>query len=80
MPRCTISLRNVKLRLRSECQFALTSGQDIRYVHYTMTSGQRFLATEEGEDSVAGPSQRTYFAEPSRRIKRMLNAADGWQL
>ena len=32
---------------------------------YTMTSGRRFLATEDGEDSMAGPSQRTYFAEPS---------------
>ena len=78
MLRCTISLRNVNLRLRSECQFALTSGQDIRYVHYTTTSGRRFLATEEGEDSVAGPSQRTYFAEPKSAYK--MNAKCSRQL
>ena len=60
-----VSLRNVNLRSRSECQFVLTPGQDIGYVHYTTTSGRRFLATEDGEDSAAGPSQQTYFAEPS---------------
>ena len=40
--------------------------QDIRYhVHYMTTLGRRFLATEDGEDSAAGPSQRTYLAESS---------------
>ena len=29
------------------------------------TSGRRFLATEDWEDSAAGPSQRAYFAESS---------------
>ena len=28
-------------------------------------SGRRFLATEDGEDSAAGPSQRMYLAESS---------------
>ena len=39
--------------------------QDIGYhVHYT-TSGRRFLVTEDGEDSAAGPSQCTYLVESS---------------
>ena len=33
-------------------------------MHYT-TSGRRFSATEDREDSAAGPSQRTYLAESS---------------
>ena len=33
-------------------------------MHYT-TSGRCFLATEDGEDSVAGPSQCTYLVESS---------------
>ena len=57
--------RNVNLRSRSECQFALTPGQDIGYVHYTTISGWRFLVTEEGEDGAAGPLQRMCFVEPS---------------
>ena len=40
--------------------------QDIRYhLHYTTTSGRCFLATEDGEDSAAGPSQRMCLAESS---------------
>ena len=31
-------------------------------MHYMM-SGRRFLATEDRENSTAGPSQRTYLAE-----------------
>ena len=30
-----------------------------------MGGGERFLAMEDGEDSTAGPSQRTYLAESS---------------
>ena len=50
-----VSLRNVNLRSRLECQFVLTPGQDIESVHYTMTSSRHFLAMEDGEDSVAWP-------------------------
>ena len=60
-----VSLRNVNLRSRLECQFALTPRQDIRYVHYTTTSGRRFLAMEDGEDSATGSSTTYVFAEPS---------------
>ena len=45
-----VALRNVNLRSRP--------GR----MHYT-TSGLRFLATEEGEDSAAGPLQCMYLAE-----------------
>ena len=48
----SVTLRNLNLRSRSECQFALTSGQDIGYVHYTTKSGRRFLQTD-GEDTFA---------------------------
>ena len=59
----SVTLSNVNLRSPSEYQFALTPGLDIGYMHYTTTSGLRFLGT--GEDSAAVPSQRTYFTEPS---------------
>ena len=36
-----------------------------RALHEDVDEGQRFLAMEDGEDSVAGPSQRTYLAESS---------------
>ena len=50
-----------------ECKFEVTPRQDIGYhVHY-MTSGRRFLAMEDGEDSAAGTSQRTYLVESSCR-------------
>ena len=56
-----VSFRNVNLRSRP-------GRQDIGYhVHYTTTSG-RFLATEDGEDSAAGLSQRTYLAESSAEV------------
>ena len=51
--------------------------QDIGYhVHYT-TSGRCFLATEDGEDSAAGPSQRRYLVESSaeasaKRSRRLV--------
>ena len=49
--------------------------QDIGYhVHYTTTSGGRFLATEHGEDSAAGPLQRIWRSQVQKRV---LNAADG---
>ena len=70
-----VSLRNVNLRSRSECQFALTPRQDIGYVHYTTKPGRHFLPTEYGENSATGPSQRTYLR--SEVHKRVLNAADG---
>ena len=60
-----VSLKNINLMSRSECQFGLTPGQDIGYMHYTMMLGRRFLATKDGEDSVASPLQRTHFTEPS---------------
>ena len=34
-------------------------------MHYTMSGRVFFLATEDGEDSAAGPSQHTYLAESS---------------
>ena len=40
--------------------------------------GTMFLATEDGEDSAAGPLQCTYLR--SQVHERVLNAADGWQL
>ena len=48
-------------------------------MHYTTTSGRRFLATEDGEpgeDSTAGPLQRMYLQ--SQVHERVLNSADGW--
>ena len=48
------------------------------YVHYMTTSGQRFLATEDGEGSVAGPLRRTYLQ--SQVHKQVLSAANGWRL
>ena len=71
-----VTLRNINLRSHQECHFALTPGQDTRY--YTTTSGQRFLDTEDGEGSAAGPSRRMYLQ--SQVHKRVLNAADGWRL
>ena len=58
----SVKLRNVNLRSCSECQFALMPRQDIEYVCYTTISSHtgRFLATEDWEDSVAGPLQCTY--------------------
>ena len=48
-------------------------GQDIRcHVHYTTTSGRHFLATEDGEDSVARPLQSTYLAESSAEASAEL--------
>ena len=66
-----VTLRNVNLRSM------VTSRQDIGYrVHYTMTSGQRFL--EDGEDSAAGPLQCTYVRIWWCQVqKQVLNAADG---
>ena len=43
-------------------------------MHY-MTAGQCFLVMEDQEDSMAGPSQRTYLR--SQVHTQMLNAADG---
>ena len=64
-----VSLRDVNLRS------TVTPRQDIGYhVHYTTTSGRRFLAMEHGEDSTAGPLQRIW---QSQVQKRVLNAADG---
>ena len=71
-------LGNVNLRSRLECQFVLTPGQDIGYVHYTTTLGRPFLAMEDGEDSVAGHSQCTYLS--SQMYKRVLSAADSLKL
>ena len=71
----SVTLRNVNLRSRSECQFALTPRQDIGYVHYTTKPGRHFLPMEDGENSATGPSQRTYLR--SEVHKRVLNAADG---
>ena len=36
-------------------------------MHYT-TSRRHFLVTEDGKDSAAGPSQRTYLAESSAEV------------
>ena len=47
-----------------ECQFEVTPRHDSYHVHCT-TSGRLFLTTEDGEDSAAGSSQRTYLAESS---------------
>ena len=55
-----VSLRNINLRSPSECQYVLTPGKDTGYMHYTRTLGQRFLAVEDREGSMAGPSRRTY--------------------
>ena len=38
--------------------------------------GQHFMAMEDGEDSVAGPSQCRFFWRSQVR-KRVLNTADG---
>ena len=65
----SVTLRNVNLQYRLECQFEVTPRQDIGYhMHYTTTLGRRFLATKDGEDSVAGPSQRTYLAKSSTKV------------
>ena len=56
------------------------------YVDYTGTSGRRFLAIENGEDSAAGPLQRTYLAElsaetsagRSRRVPTLRNLNMQW--
>ena len=56
-----VTLRNVNLRSRSGCQFALTPGQDIGYVHYTTM----FLG-DGGQEGQRGWPFTTYvFAEPS---------------
>ena len=51
----SVTLRNVNLR----------SHPGRISVSYMTTSGRRFLATKDGEDSAVGPSQRTYLAESS---------------
>ena len=71
-----VMVTNVNWRSCSKCHFVLTPGQDIGYVHYTTMSGRHFLETEEGEDSVAGPSQCTYFAVPSAQT----SAEHSWRL
>ena len=72
----SVMLRNVNLRSPTECQFALTLGQDTGDVHYTRTSGRCFLVMEDGEGTVAGPSQRMYLW--SQVHKQVLNTANGW--
>ena len=76
----SVMLRNVNLKSPSEYQFVLMpeSGQDTGCVHYMMTSGCRFLATEDGEGGAAGPLRCMYLW--SQVHKRVLNAADGWRL
>ena len=64
----SVTLRNVNLRS------TVMPRQDIGYhVHCTTTLGQRFLETEDGEDSVARPLQLTYLQVQ----KQVLNAANG---
>ena len=56
----SVTLRNVNL------MSTVTPRQDIGcHVHYTTTSGQRFLAMEDGEDCAARPLQCTYLAKSS---------------
>ena len=56
----SVTLKNVNLRS------TVMPRQDIGYhVHCTTTSRRCFLATEDGEDSVAGPLQHTYLVESS---------------
>ena len=56
-----VSLRNVNLRSHSECQFALTPGQDIGYVHYTTT----FLGDGGWGGQRGWPFATYVFADPS---------------
>ena len=41
------------------------------------TSRQRVLVTENGKDSAAGPSQRTYLAESCAEASTCLTQSDG---
>ena len=60
-----------------ECQFPVSLSQ------FEVTLGMlarlgRFLATEDGKDSAAGPLQRMYLQNQGQVHKQVLNAADGW--
>ena len=60
----SVTLRNVNLRSRSECQFARTPGQDIGYVFHDDV-GMTFLG-DGGRGGQRGWPFATYvFAEPS---------------
>ena len=68
-----VTLRNVNLQSRSECQFALTlRNSSVTDMCITQGSqrrmelgGQHFLAMEDEQDSTAGPLQCTYLAKSS---------------
>ena len=72
----SVNLSNVNLRSCLECQFALNA-QELRhhwYVNYMRTSGQRFLAMQDEEDSTAGLCNVLIWQ--SQVQKWVLNAAD----
>ena len=78
----SVTLRNVNMRYRLGMSIEVALGMsicahDVRYVHYMTTSGQRLLATEDGEDSTAGPSQHTHLWNQVH--KRVLNSAGSWR-
>ena len=58
-----VTLRNVNLRSRLECQFALTPGQDIGYVHDDI--GTTFLGDGGWGGQHGWPFTTYVFAEPS---------------
>ena len=71
----SVTLRNVNCGITWECQFALTPGQDVRYLHYTTFFG------DGGREGQHGWPFATYvFGEPkgSQVHKQVLNAANDW--
>ena len=72
-----VLLRNVNLRSPSECQFALTPGQDIPDTCRLHDIGTTFLGCGGRGGGAAGLSRHTYLQ--SKAHKRVLNAANGWR-
>ena len=64
-----VTLRDVNLRSRSECQFALTLRNWASLKHALhVDEGRSFLAMEDGEVSATGPSQCTYLVESNAEM------------
>ena len=58
----SVMLRNIYLRLHSECKFALMV-RNLSVADTYITCG---TSMEDGEDSSAGPSQHTYLSQVHR--------------